>query len=107
MVAPWRPSWCVPAVDRRSCSRCARASIRTARWSSTCAARSATCGCRRTAREGDLAELDRAQAASREQIVDAYARAVTDSMETLAERLGRALELDLVDADDFAPRRAA
>jgi threonine synthase len=57
--------------------------------------------------KGDLAELDRAQAASREQMVDAYARAVTDSMETLAERLGRALELDLVDADDFAPRRAA
>ena len=35
--------------------------------------------------KGDLAELDRAQAASREQMVDAYARSVTDSMETLAE----------------------
>ena len=57
--------------------------------------------------KGELAELDRAQAASREQMVDAYARSVTESMEALADCLGQAFELDLVDVDDFAPRRAA
>jgi hypothetical protein len=57
--------------------------------------------------KGDLAELDKQQAASREQMVDAYARSVTESMEALALCLAQALELDLVDADDFAPRRAA
>ena len=40
-------------------------------------------------------------------MVDAYARSVTESMEALADCLGQAFELDLVDADDFAPRRAA
>ena len=39
-------------------------------------------------------------------MVDAYARSVTESMEALADCLGQAFELDLVDADDFAPRRA-
>ena len=52
--------------------------------------------------KGELAELDRRQAASREQMVDAYARSVTESMEALADCLGQAFELDLVDADDFA-----
>ena len=56
---------------------------------------------------GELAELDKRQAAWRELIVDAYERSVTESMEALADCLGAALALDLVDADDFAPRRAA
>jgi hypothetical protein len=56
---------------------------------------------------GELAELDKLQAASREQLVEAYERSVAESMEALAECLGAAFELDLVDADDFALRRAA
>ena len=56
---------------------------------------------------GDLAELDKRQAASRELLVDAYERSVTEAMEALAVWLAAALELDLVGADDFAPRRAA
>ena len=57
----------------------------------------------------DLAELDKAQAAWREQLVNAYERSVTESMEALAACLAAALELDLLGADDFAPppRRAA
>ena len=55
----------------------------------------------------ELAELDKRQAASRELLVDAYERSVTESMEALAICLRAALALDLVDADDFAPRRAA
>jgi hypothetical protein len=55
----------------------------------------------------DLAELDKRQAASRELLVDAYERSVVESMEALAVCFGQALELDLVGADDFAPRRAA
>ena len=55
----------------------------------------------------ELAELDKRQAASRELLVDAYERSVAESMEALAECLGAALELDLVGADDFAPRRRA
>jgi hypothetical protein len=54
-----------------------------------------------------LAELDKRQAAWRELLVDAYERSVTESMEALALCLGAALELDLLGADDFAPRRAA
>ncbi len=53
---------------------------------------------------GELAELDRRQAAWRELLVDAYERSVAESMEALADCLGLALELDLVGADDFAPR---
>jgi hypothetical protein len=56
---------------------------------------------------GDLAELDKREAATRELLVDAYERSVAESMEALAVCLGAALELDLVGADDFAPRRAA
>jgi hypothetical protein len=56
---------------------------------------------------GDLAELDKRQAAWREVLVDAYERSVVESMEALAVCLGQAFELDLVGADDFAPRRAA
>ena len=56
---------------------------------------------------GELAELDKRQATVREQLVVEYERCVTESMEALATCLGAALALDLVDADDFAPRRAA
>lgn len=56
---------------------------------------------------GELAALDRRHAAWRETLVDAYEQSVTESMEALAVCLAAALELDLVGADDFAPRRAA
>ena len=56
---------------------------------------------------GELAALDKRQAAWREQMVEAYERSVTESMEALIVCLGAALALDLVGADDFAPRRAA
>ena len=56
---------------------------------------------------GELAALDKRQAAWRELLVEAYERSVTESMEALIVCLGAALELDLVGADDFAPRRAA
>ena len=55
---------------------------------------------------GELAALDKRQAAWRELLVEEYERSVTESMEALIECLGAALELDLVGADDFAPRRA-
>jgi hypothetical protein len=59
----------------------------------------------------DMAELDRCQTEWREEILAAYERSVSESMEALAAILGPALELDLVSADDFAPtlreRRAA
>jgi hypothetical protein len=55
----------------------------------------------------ELAELDKAQAASRALMVDAYERSVAESMEALADTLAAALALDLVGADDFAPRRVA
>ena len=57
----------------------------------------------------DMAELDRLQSAWREEIVTAYERSVTESMEALAASLAAALEQDLIGADDFAPlpRRAA
>ena len=53
----------------------------------------------------DMEELDRCQAEWREEIVAAYERSVSESMEALAAILGRALEQDLVGADDFAPLR--
>ena len=52
----------------------------------------------------DMAELDRCQNEWREEIVAAYERSVSESMEALAAILGPALALDLVGADDFAPR---
>ncbi len=55
----------------------------------------------------DMAELDRRQTEWREEIVAAYERSVTESMEALAACLVPALEGDLIGADDFAPRRAA
>ena len=54
----------------------------------------------------DMAELDRCQTEWRDEIVAAYERSVSESMEALAAILGPALALDLVGADDFAPRRA-
>jgi hypothetical protein len=55
---------------------------------------------------GELAELDRRQAASRETLQDAYERIVAESMEALGACLGTALALDLIGPDDFAPRPA-
>jgi sarcosine oxidase delta subunit len=55
----------------------------------------------------EVRELDREQAACRQVLVDAYERTVCESMEALATLLGVALELDLIGADDFAPRRFA
>ena len=57
----------------------------------------------------DMAELDRCQSVWREEIVAAYERSVTESMEALAASLVAALDQDLIGADDFAPlpRRAA
>jgi hypothetical protein len=51
----------------------------------------------------EMQELDRSEAACREEIVAAYERSVSESMEALAAVLGPALALDLVGADDFAP----
>ena len=53
----------------------------------------------------EMADLDKRQSASREQIVAAYERSVVESMETLADRLHEAFARDLVSADDFAPPR--
>src|ERR687890_283728 len=52
----------------------------------------------------EMEELDRRQSASREEIVAAYERAVTENMEATATSLREALARDLVGADDFAPR---
>jgi hypothetical protein len=52
----------------------------------------------------DMRELDRLQAEFRAEIVAQYERSVVESMEALAACLGPALALDLVSADDFAPR---
>jgi hypothetical protein len=52
----------------------------------------------------DMAELDRCQSEWRDAIVAEYERSVSESMEALAACLGPALALDLVGADDFAPR---
>lgn len=52
----------------------------------------------------DAEELDRLQSACRDQLVTAYEQSVSESMRALAFNLATALELDLVGADDFAPR---
>lgn len=54
----------------------------------------------------ELARLDSQQSEGRRALVEAYERCVAESMEALAQTLGVALQLDLVDADDFAPRRS-
>ena|ERR671910_1887568 len=51
----------------------------------------------------ELAELDRHQAASRELLVDAYERSVSESMLALVACFAAALARDLVTADDFRP----
>jgi hypothetical protein len=51
----------------------------------------------------EMEELDRCEAAHRDEIVAAYERSVSESMEALAAVLVPALELDLLSADDFAP----
>jgi hypothetical protein len=53
----------------------------------------------------DMAELDRCQTEWREEILAAYERSVSESMEALAAVLGPALQLDLLGADDFAVSR--
>jgi hypothetical protein len=50
----------------------------------------------------DIAELDRRQSEWRDEIVAAYERSVTESMEALAACLVPALDRDLIGADDFA-----
>jgi hypothetical protein len=50
----------------------------------------------------ELRELDARQAALRTELLALYERTVAEAMEALAVCLGRALELDLVGADDFA-----
>jgi erythromycin esterase-like protein len=52
----------------------------------------------------EMEELDRRQTASREQIQNAYDRAVAENMEATAASLHEALARDLVGPDDFAPR---
>jgi hypothetical protein len=55
----------------------------------------------------EVRELDQRQAEWRQLLVDAYERTVSESMDALASLLGAALALDLIGADDFAPRSAA
>jgi hypothetical protein len=50
----------------------------------------------------DMAELDRRQSEWRDEIVAAYERSITESMEALVACLVPALDLDLIGADDFA-----
>jgi hypothetical protein len=54
----------------------------------------------------DMRELDRRQADFRATLVKAYQHSVRESMEALAACFSEALALDLVSADDFAPRPA-
>lgn len=56
---------------------------------------------------GEVRELDRRQAECRQALLEAYERSVSESMDALATLFGAALALDLIDADDFAPRRHA
>jgi hypothetical protein len=55
----------------------------------------------------EMRELDVRQAESRQLLLDAYDRSVTESMLALAALFGVALSMDLIGADDFAPRRFA
>lgn len=54
----------------------------------------------------EVRDLDRRQAEWREELVAAYERSVTESMDALARLFGAALARDLIGADDFAPRRS-
>lgn len=60
---------------------------------------------RRECSKAEMQALDLAQAGARQALVDSYERVVAESMEALAFCLGMALDLDLLGADDFAPRR--
>ena len=53
----------------------------------------------------EVRELDQRQAEWRQVIVAAYERSVAETMDALAKCLCAALALDLIGADDFAPRR--
>jgi hypothetical protein len=53
----------------------------------------------------EVRELDQRQAEWRQLIIAAYERSVAETMDALATCLGAALALDLIGADDFAPRR--
>jgi hypothetical protein len=55
----------------------------------------------------EVRELDRRQTEFRQVILESYERSVTESMDALAALFGAALALDLIGADDFAPRAAA
>jgi hypothetical protein len=55
----------------------------------------------------EVQELDARQAEFRQILLEAYERTVTESMDALAALFGAALALDLIGADDFAPRSAA
>ena len=55
----------------------------------------------------EVRALDREQAECRQVLVDAYEQSVSESMDALATLFGVALSLDLIGADDFAPRRFA
>ena len=53
--------------------------------------------------QAEMAELDRRQSRSREQIVNAYEQTVEANMTALVNDLHEALERDLVGPDDFRP----
>ena len=55
----------------------------------------------------ELEALDRAQAAGRDDLVTAYERSVTETMEALTACFAVARALDIVGADDFASRPRA
>lgn len=69
--------------------------------------RCAECFCCQEAapEHNELAELDSRQAAHRQELVAAYESSVSENMRSLSACFERALALDLVSADDFAPRR--
>jgi predicted amidophosphoribosyltransferase len=52
----------------------------------------------------EVRALDQRQAEWREIILAGYERSVAETMDALAKCLGVALALDLIGADDFAPR---
>jgi hypothetical protein len=55
----------------------------------------------------EMRALDSRQAELRQVLLDSYERSVSESMLALAALFGVALSLDLIGADDFAPRRFA
>jgi hypothetical protein len=55
----------------------------------------------------EVRELDKRQAECRQVLLESYERSVSESMDALASLFGAALSLDLIGADDFAPRRFA